>query len=206
MGIFEKAKQAAEQAADEARRRAEGAAAQLTDPSTQEKAKQALDMAGKQSKVGLGHARRGISTAIDRIDPERPGRHDHQGHIAPGEGQRRAARTGFAVSGRRDRDRGEHPAAGHLLDRQDRRSRAGAAGRGPRRVDGAAGRGAARRREILALDGTVVMDLEADDAAGSDRRTPTPAPSSRSRPRPARSARPPRRPAAGSSARRSPAR
>ncbi|HSS35963.1 MAG TPA: hypothetical protein VLR93_06790, partial [Patescibacteria group bacterium] len=69
MGIFEKAKQAAEQAADEARRRAEGAAAQLTDPSTQEKAKQALDMAGKQTKVGLGHARRGISTAIDRIDP-----------------------------------------------------------------------------------------------------------------------------------------
>ena len=69
MGIFEKARQAAEQAADEARRRAEGAAAQLTDPATQEKAKQALDMAGKQTQVGLGHAKRGISTAIDRIDP-----------------------------------------------------------------------------------------------------------------------------------------
>ena len=76
MGIFEKARQAAEQvadatrqAADEARLRAEGAAATLSDPTTQEKAKQALDSAGKQTKVGLGHARRGISTAIDRIDP-----------------------------------------------------------------------------------------------------------------------------------------
>ncbi len=76
MGIFEKARQAAEQAADatrqaadDARRRAEGAAVALSDPTTQEKAKQALDMAGKQTKVGLGHARRGLSTAIDKIDP-----------------------------------------------------------------------------------------------------------------------------------------
>jgi hypothetical protein len=76
MGIFEKARQAAEQAADatrqaadETRRRAEGAAATLSDPTTQEKAKLALDSAGKQTKVGLGHARRGISTAIDKIDP-----------------------------------------------------------------------------------------------------------------------------------------
>ena len=69
MGIFEKARLAAEQAADEARRRAEGAHAQLTDPATQDKAKQALDLAGKQTRVGLGHARRGLSTAIDKIDP-----------------------------------------------------------------------------------------------------------------------------------------
>jgi hypothetical protein len=69
MGIFEKARQAAEQAADEARRRAEGVSATLSDPATHEKARQALDEAGKQTRVGLGHARRGISTAIDRIDP-----------------------------------------------------------------------------------------------------------------------------------------
>jgi hypothetical protein len=69
MGIFEKARQAAEQAADEARRRAEGAAAQLSDPANQEKAKVTLDMAGKQARVGLGHAKRGVSTAIDKIDP-----------------------------------------------------------------------------------------------------------------------------------------
>jgi hypothetical protein len=65
MGIFEKARQAAEQAADATRQ----AAAQLSDPTTQQKAKQTLDLAGKQAKVGLGHARRGISTAIDKIDP-----------------------------------------------------------------------------------------------------------------------------------------
>jgi len=76
MGILDKARIAAEQAggaarqaAEEGRRRAEGAAAQLSDPSTQEKAKHTLDIAGKQAKVGLGHARRGVSTVIDRIDP-----------------------------------------------------------------------------------------------------------------------------------------
>ena len=65
MGILDKARQAAEQAADATRT----AAAQLSDPTTQEKARQTFDMAGKQAKVGLGHAKRGISTAIDRIDP-----------------------------------------------------------------------------------------------------------------------------------------
>ena len=65
MGILDKARQAAEQAADATRT----AASQLSDPSTQEKARQTFDMAGKQAKVGLGHAKRGISTAIDRIDP-----------------------------------------------------------------------------------------------------------------------------------------
>jgi hypothetical protein len=76
MGILDKARQATEQAAaatrqagGEALRRAEGAAAQLSDPTTQEKAKHTLDMAGKQAKVGLGHAKRGVSTVIDRIDP-----------------------------------------------------------------------------------------------------------------------------------------
>jgi hypothetical protein len=65
MGILDKARQAAEQAADATRT----AASQLADPSTQEKARHTFDLAGKQAKVGLGHAKRGISTAIDRIDP-----------------------------------------------------------------------------------------------------------------------------------------
>jgi hypothetical protein len=65
VGIFEKARQAAEQAAEATRQ----AASQLSDPTTQQKARETLDAAGKQAKVGLGHARRGISTAIDRIDP-----------------------------------------------------------------------------------------------------------------------------------------
>lgn len=65
MGILDMARQAAEQAADATRT----AASQLADPSTQERARHTLDLAGKQAKVGLGHAKRGISTAIDRIDP-----------------------------------------------------------------------------------------------------------------------------------------
>jgi hypothetical protein len=65
MGILDKARQAAEQAADATRT----AAFQLSDPTTQEKARHTFDVAGKQAKVGLGHAKRGISTAIDRIDP-----------------------------------------------------------------------------------------------------------------------------------------
>jgi hypothetical protein len=76
MGILDKARQAAEQAADATRQAAEQAAgatrtaaSQLGDPATQEKARHTFDLAGKQAKVGLGHAKRGISTAIDRIDP-----------------------------------------------------------------------------------------------------------------------------------------
>jgi hypothetical protein len=65
MGIMDRARQAAEQAADEARRRADSAAAVLHDPdATQRK----IDAAGQQAKRGLGVVRKGMSTAIDRID------------------------------------------------------------------------------------------------------------------------------------------
>ncbi len=69
MSFIERAKQAASQAAEQARLAAEQArqtatetgervSATISDPSTAEKAREAL-----------GRARRGISTAIDRIDP-----------------------------------------------------------------------------------------------------------------------------------------
>jgi hypothetical protein len=65
MGIMDRARQAAEQAAEEARRRADSAAAVLHDPdATQRK----IDAAGQQAKRGLGVVRKGMSTAIDRID------------------------------------------------------------------------------------------------------------------------------------------
>lgn len=65
MGIMDRARQAAEQATDEARRRADSAAAVLHDPdATQRK----LDAAGQQAKRGLGVVRKSVSTAIDRID------------------------------------------------------------------------------------------------------------------------------------------
>lgn len=65
MSFLDRAKQAASQAADTARHAAAGAqeaaqrtTATLSDPATAEKARQALS-----------RAKRGISTAIDRIDP-----------------------------------------------------------------------------------------------------------------------------------------
>jgi hypothetical protein len=69
MSFLQKARQAAEQAAEQARQAAERAthaasegaqkaSATLSDPATAEKARQAI-----------GRAKRGISTAIDRIDP-----------------------------------------------------------------------------------------------------------------------------------------
>jgi hypothetical protein len=66
MGIIDKARQAAEQATDEARRRADSAAAVLHDPDATQRR---LDAAGQQAKRGLGVVRKGVSTAIDRIDP-----------------------------------------------------------------------------------------------------------------------------------------
>jgi hypothetical protein len=65
MGIMDRARQAAEQATEEARRRADSAAAALHDPdATQRK----IDAAGQQAKRGLGVVRKGMSTAINRID------------------------------------------------------------------------------------------------------------------------------------------
>jgi hypothetical protein len=76
MGILDKARQAAEQAADatrvaadEARRRAEGAATTVVEVGRSEETKLKLELAGRQAKKGFSHAKRGLSTAIDRIDP-----------------------------------------------------------------------------------------------------------------------------------------
>jgi hypothetical protein len=76
MGILDKARQAAEQAAeatrtaaDEARRRAEGAASSAIEAGKSEETKLKLELAGRQAKKGFSHAKRGLSTAIDRIDP-----------------------------------------------------------------------------------------------------------------------------------------
>ena len=69
MGILDKARQAAEDAAQAARAKAEMAAAVLSDPATAEKAHRQLDTTGQQARKGFGLARKGLSTAIDRINP-----------------------------------------------------------------------------------------------------------------------------------------
>jgi hypothetical protein len=167
MGIFEKARQAAEQAADEARRRAEGAASQLSDPATQEKAKQALDMAGKQTRVGFGHAKRGISTAIDRIDPnvladviiKATSLQEKANAALRDKGSPyRVAEIAIAASippqvtfsiGRID-DPEEAPPAAELVESTELLEDSP--------IDDL---------EIVSLDGTVVLDLESDDGAAA---------------------------------------
>lgn len=167
MGIFEKARQAAEQAADEARRRAEGAASQLSDPATQEKAKQALDMAGKQTRVGLGHAKRGISTAIDKIDPnvladviiKATSLQEKANAALRDKGSPyRVAEIAIAASippqvtfsiGRID-DPEQAPPAAELVESADLLEDSP--------IDGL---------DIVSLDGTVVLDLESDDGAAA---------------------------------------
>jgi hypothetical protein len=62
---MDKARQAAEQATDEARGRTESAATVLRDPDATQRN---LDAAGQPAKRGLGVVRKGVSTAIDRID------------------------------------------------------------------------------------------------------------------------------------------
>lgn len=69
MGILDEARKKAEAAAEAARNRAETAAAALSDPSMAEKAHRQLDATGQQARKGLGLAKKGLSTAIDRIDP-----------------------------------------------------------------------------------------------------------------------------------------
>ncbi len=80
MGILDRAKQAAEEAATNARALAEGATeaarqkadrtgAALSDPAATEKAHRGLEAAGQGARKGLGLAKRGLSTAVDRIDP-----------------------------------------------------------------------------------------------------------------------------------------
>lgn len=58
MSFLERAKQAAAQAAEQASGAAQRASSSLSDPATADRARKAL-----------GRARRGVATAIDRIDP-----------------------------------------------------------------------------------------------------------------------------------------
>ncbi len=69
MSFFEKARQAANQAADQARLAAEQARIRASDPATHEKARQAMATAGTSAKSAAGSAKRGIGTMIDKIDP-----------------------------------------------------------------------------------------------------------------------------------------
>jgi hypothetical protein len=70
MRILDKARQAAEDAAEATRARAQATAAALSDPTAAERAQRGLSTTSQHAKRGLGVARKSLSTAIDRIDPD----------------------------------------------------------------------------------------------------------------------------------------
>jgi hypothetical protein len=70
MGILDKARQAAEEAAEATWAKAHATAGVLSDPTTAERAQRQLSTTGQHAKRGLGIARKSLSTAIDRIDPD----------------------------------------------------------------------------------------------------------------------------------------
>ncbi|HVA88145.1 MAG TPA: hypothetical protein VNF73_17715 [Candidatus Saccharimonadales bacterium] len=69
MSFLDKARQAANQAAEQARHATEQARLRATDPSTAEKARQAMSQAGTSARQAAGAAKRGFGTMVERIDP-----------------------------------------------------------------------------------------------------------------------------------------
>jgi hypothetical protein len=69
MSFFDKARQAASQAADQARHATEQARLRATDPATAEKARLAMSQAGTSARQAGGAAKRGFATMVERIDP-----------------------------------------------------------------------------------------------------------------------------------------
>ena len=69
MSFLDKARQAANQAAEQARHATEQARLRATDPATAEKARQAMSQAGSSARQAGGAAKRGFATMVERIDP-----------------------------------------------------------------------------------------------------------------------------------------
>jgi hypothetical protein len=65
MSFFDKARQAADRAAQQAR----DAAARVNDPSTQERMRSTVQSASQQARDAAGKTKKGIATMVDRIDP-----------------------------------------------------------------------------------------------------------------------------------------
>ena len=65
MSFFDKARQAADRAAQQARE----AAARVNDPSTQERMRSTVQSASQQARDAAGKTKKGIATMVDRIDP-----------------------------------------------------------------------------------------------------------------------------------------
>jgi hypothetical protein len=69
MSFLQKAREAASNAADQARQAAEQARLKAADPTTQERLRQSMHQAGDQARSAGTAAKRGLSNMVDRIDP-----------------------------------------------------------------------------------------------------------------------------------------
>jgi hypothetical protein len=69
MSFLQRAKEAASNAADQARQAAEQARAKATDPGTQERLRLGVQQAGQSARQAGTAAKRGMSTLVDKIDP-----------------------------------------------------------------------------------------------------------------------------------------
>ena len=65
VSFFDKARQAADRAAQQAR----DAAARVNDPTTQERMRSTVQSASQQARDAAGKTKKGIATMVDRIDP-----------------------------------------------------------------------------------------------------------------------------------------
>ena len=69
MSFLQKARDAADRAAQQAREAADQARARVNDPATQERMRTSVQSASQQARDAAGKTKKGIATMVDKIDP-----------------------------------------------------------------------------------------------------------------------------------------
>jgi hypothetical protein len=69
VSFLQKARDAADRAAQQAKEAADQARARVNDPSTQERMRQSVQSASQQAREAAGKTKKGFATMVDRIDP-----------------------------------------------------------------------------------------------------------------------------------------
>src|SRR3990170_6367393 len=69
MSFLQKAREAADRAAQQARDAAEQARSRVNDPATQERMRHSVQSASQQAREAAGKTKRGLATMVDKIDP-----------------------------------------------------------------------------------------------------------------------------------------
>jgi len=69
VSFLQKAREAADRAAQQARDAAEQARTRMNDPETQERMRHSVQAASQQAREAAGKTKRGLATMVDKIDP-----------------------------------------------------------------------------------------------------------------------------------------